>query len=153
MSLCSNSPICLAEADFFGLDEGECGLGGVDAGVGDLVSSLFVEGDAGEGVRRNLEGLVGAVDETEEGFFDELEVAVVAGGHFEGDVLDGLKFGGGLGGMASDEFKDIGVSFLGHDAGAGRDVIGESDEGEFLRVVKAEIGGEAAEILHDEAEA
>ncbi len=112
----SDAAVGLAEADFFGLDEGECGFGGVNAGVGDLSRSFSVECDPGEGVGGDLKGLVGAVDESEEGFFDELEVAVVARGHFERDVLDGLEFGGSLGGVAPDEFEDIGIAFLGHDA-------------------------------------
>lgn len=112
----SDAAIGFAKADFFGLNEGEGGLGGVDSGVGDLGGSIGVECDSGEGVSGNLQGLVGAVDESEERFFDQLEIAVVAGGHFERDVLDGLEVGGSLGTVGADEFEDIGVALLRHDA-------------------------------------
>lgn len=111
-----NAAVGFSEADFLCLNEGKCGFGGVDSGVSDLLGTIFVEGDAGEGVGGDFEAHVGSVDEAEEGLFDELEVAVVAGGHFGGDGHDALEVGGGLGAVGAEEFEDVGVALLGHDA-------------------------------------
>ncbi len=112
----SDAAVGFTEADFLCLNEGKRGFGGVDSGVSDLSRSVGVKGDSCESVGGDLEGLLGAVDEPEERFFDQLKVAVVARGHLESDVLDGLELGGSLGGVAPDEFEDIGIALLGHDA-------------------------------------
>lgn len=88
----------------------------MDPGVCDLRCSFGVECETGQCIVGDLKGLLGAINETEEGFFYELKVAVVTRGHLECDVLDGMKFGGGLSGVAPNEFEYIGVSLLGHDA-------------------------------------
>lgn len=92
------------------------------------------------------------VEGGEERFFDELEVAEVAGGEivgnqcdFHGESLQFVAFG-------SSQFKHVGVFLVRHNRRAGGELVGEFDEAEVLGIEHASVEGEFANRSGDRSD-
>ena len=92
------------------------------------------------------------VEGGEERFFDELEVAEVAGGEvvgnhcdFHGESLEFVAF-------SSSQFENVGVFLVRHNRRAGGELIGEFDEAEVLGIEHASVEGEFANCRGDRSD-
>ena len=88
------------------------------------------------------------VDGVEEGLLVLLEVAVVG----EREALEGRQdrhqVAVDAACAAAGQLGDVGVALLGHDAGAGGEVVGQADEAEFVAGPEDDLLGEAREVHH-----
>ena len=90
------------------------------------------------------------VDAAEQRRLQQLQVALVARGEL-GDDAERLDEAGLRGcAAAAQQLEHIRVALLRHDRRAGGERVGQLHERELLRVEEADIGGEAAEVLHQE---
>ena len=83
--------------------------------------------------------LFGGVDGIKEGDFILLKVSVVGEGESLAHGEQSVQGGGETGGLAPGEFADIGILFLGHEAGTGAESIVKLDEVELLTAPEDEV--------------
>ena len=119
-------------------------VAGVRCGLGALGVHLELRehrGEDGKGALHDADGL-------EEGDLVLLEVAVVGEREALESREDGHEVAVDAAGAAAGELGDVGVALLGHDAGAGRELVGEADEAELFARPEDDLLGEAGEVHH-----
>ena len=151
--------VCLegAGADFLadgfvGVAEGGAGedpsvdlLDSEQAVVERRVHDVRVDGDVPEHIDGHVQAAVQQAQGREEDVLEQLEVAVVAVGHVAAQHGRLGPAGHDAVAVAADDFPDIWILLVGHDAGAGGEFGREGDESEIGAHVQAAVGGEFIE--------
>ncbi len=97
----------------------------------------------------HVQAFLKRLDSRKKDFLAELHIAVVAGGQVVGE--EGEFVGDSLNAVAAspDDFENVGIFFVRHDAGPGGEGIREADEAKILVHVQADIVGQFGQGSRD----
>ncbi len=163
VKVCQPLPLLQAVADKVpyhpvGLPEGQPllgqvvgGIGGVGKAPGGSLRHIFLlHLHGGQEGGKDGQTVLNGIYRIEEGFLVLLQVLVVG----QGQTLHGGEKGDQVSVNPScltpDEFRHIGVLFLGHDAAAGGKGIVQLDKGKFLGGPENQLLTETAQVLHED---
>lgn len=131
--------------------EGELGglISGVDFGEHGGSEFFRVGFEVLKNELGNGEAVSGDLKTFEEGFFDELDVPMISRGQILGDVLDGKLVTLDKADISPEDFEEIGVFLLRHNAGAGDEIVRKAEKLISVAEIEEQVVRASAEGEHN----